>query len=250
MATCSRGKGHPVRPPLSFWQRAEWARREGLITWGALAYLRTLVRLARARGDGQSFVLGERVIEDVTGIGRICCRRWRKQLVDAGLVAFDRRWANRRGWFWEAKTTLLFWGASGLKMSPEERTGLPGSKRARKSGLILSPPLNGKSHPSVTGNNRRAKARKAGSLHPPQPANDAAPGDLEPAMPSPEASRAETRPDAGRDGRPQPPDGQASSPPPPREDDPERCMTPQEFAAALRELVKTLSADTDDPLCP
>lgn len=122
-----------------FWRRAEAARQARLISYGAFSYLGTLARLASARGDGESFTLGERVIEDMTGTVRKSAQRWRQQLVAAGLLSFQRQWAYKRGWFWEARTTIIFCGSSGVKMSPEA------------SGDILTPDSGDKKSPSLNG---------------------------------------------------------------------------------------------------
>lgn len=250
-----------TRPPLSFWQRAEWARQEGLITWGALAYLRTLARLARSRGDGRSFVLGERVIEEVTGISRINCRRWRKQLADAGLITFDRRWSHKRGWFWEARTSLVFDAASGLKMSPEGTDMLPGSKRAQSSGLKKSPSLIRDAEPTVKGKGRRGKPRRTvARQHGPAPtpqASTSAPG----ATTASETAAAKVK-EAPHPGAPpaaaQTADVQGShgpvTPPAPAVPpvDPHRIIPPEEAARRIRELIARLRhvakpAPTDHP---
>lgn len=188
------------RPPPEFWARAEAARADGLITWGALGYLRVLVRLARARGDGRSFTLGERVIEEITGVPRINCRRWRAQLERAGLISFDRRWAYKRGWFWEARTVLVFPGASGLKKSPEAPPVSPGSKRARSSGLKKSPSLYREKEPSVKFSRRRGKPRRV------EPHTAASPP-----MPSPPVD-AIAKSTGACQGRTTPKDGESPSP--------------------------------------
>ncbi len=123
---------NPVHPDTAakrvFWRRAEAALAARLITYGAYSFLGTLYRLAKARGDGQSFILGERVIQEITQTCTKSQHTWRKQLEAAGLIRFDRRWANKRGWFWEAKTTLAFSGtetqnriSSAVKSTAEER---------------------------------------------------------------------------------------------------------------------------------
>jgi len=114
-------RANPARPPASFWAAAEAARREGLLSYGALEYLRALARLARARGDGRTFTLGERVIEDITGLHRTSIQRWRVKLERLGFIRFERQWAHKRGWFWEARTTLVFDIATGHKMWPVYR---------------------------------------------------------------------------------------------------------------------------------
>lgn len=100
----------------------------------------TIQRLAAARGDGESFALGDRVIQDVTGTTRSSAQRWRAQLVTAGLIGFQRQWAHKRGWFWEARTSLVFCAPSGPQMrpslygNPTQKTGT----RPREGGSLRS----------------------------------------------------------------------------------------------------------------
>lgn len=244
------GQSRLTRPPLSFWQRAEWARQEGLITWGALAYLRTLARLARARGDGRSFVLGERVIEEITGIARCNAQRWRKQLSDAGLIAFDRRWAYKRGWFWEARTSLVFDDSSGLKMRPEEGNASLASKRGRSSGLKKRPSLNGTEEPSVKGTGRRGKPRR---VDPQQPGAAATPEATANAPGAPAAieegaGKVKEAPPPGpmpaaaqtADAKGPGPSAAAEAPRSTPWVDPHRIIPPEEAARRIRELIERL----------
>lgn len=245
-----------TRPPLSFWQRAEWARQEGLITWGALAYLRTLARLARARGDGRSFVLGERVIEEITGIERTQIRRWRGQLEAAGLIEFRRKWAYKRGWFWEARTSLIFATLSGHKMCPEEQPVSPGTKCARNSGHKMCPSLNGTEEPSVKGSGRRGKPRRVNPQRPGVAATPAATPTAPAATTAgdPEASKVKEAPPPGPTPAPaQTADAKGQAEPRPTADpaepsapratpwvDPHRIIPPEEAARRIRELIERL----------
>lgn len=239
-----------TRPPLSFWRRAEWARQEGLITWGALAYLRTLARLARARGDGRSFVLGERVIEDITGEHRRTVQRWRKQLVEAGLIAFDRRWAHKKGWFWLAKTTLIFAPSTGDNLSPVNDTSVLATKCSQYTGDKLSPSLSRDGKPSVKGKGRRGKPRR---VDPQQPGAAATPEATANAPGAPTASedgagKVKEAPPPGpmpaaaqtADAKGPGPSAAAEAPRPTPWVDPHRIIPPEEAARRIRELIERL----------
>ncbi|MCX7791417.1 MAG: helix-turn-helix domain-containing protein [Chloroflexaceae bacterium] len=238
-----------TRPPLAFWARAEAARKEGLITWGALAYLRTLARLARARGDGRSFVLGERVIEEITGEHRRTVQRWRKQLQDAGLIAFDRRWSHKKGWFWLAKTTLIFAPSTGDKLSPVNEANLLATKCSQYTGDKMSPSLNGKKEPSVKVVGRRGKPRRVDAQ---QPGVAASPGATPHAPDAPttgeKASKVKEAPPLGPAPAPaQTADGKGPGPVSPAEPhhaphqvDPHRIIPPEEAARRIRELIAKL----------
>lgn len=146
------------RSALDLWRRANDARRQRRISYGALAYLRNAMRLAKARGDGRSFVLGERVQEAILAMPRRSIQRWRAQLVAAGLLSFTAQWAHKKGWFWEARTELHMHpldtqkpAPTGDKLSPVKQGNLLATKRSQHTGDNLKPSLIGNGIPVEPG---------------------------------------------------------------------------------------------------
>ena len=120
----------------AFWKRAWEALRARHISRGAFTYLRYLFDWAKDHGDGESFTKGERWQRAETGFARETIAVYRHQLKLAGLIAFDRKWAFKRGWFYEAQTSLLLLPPSGLISRPES-----GLISRPESGLEIRPSL-------------------------------------------------------------------------------------------------------------
>lgn len=256
------GRGRPCTAPSdaspvatsadkrNFWRRAEAARQARLISYGAFAYLGTLARLAGVRGDGESFVLGERIIEAVTQTNRASAQRWRYQLTTAGLIDFQRQWAHKRGWFWEAKTTLLFCGPTGPKMRPEA------------SGLISRPDTGPKKRPSLNGSPSHQNGTEAGDGSGLRPAErravtrpKAVPGEstarrqegrdaASAATSAGGASGVGSTPTPTAGDQPSRPDDAKGAPPAATPPDPKRIIPDAEAARRIRELIASLRFKT------
>lgn len=132
------GNGKPERRRLlaDLRGRAWQALRERRISRGAMAYLSYLIEWAKLHGDGDRFRLGYRWQREETGWARNTLAAYRCQLLRAGLIEWNKRWAFKRGWFYEAETALCFNGASGSISEPES-----GSKSEPESGSIMKPYL-------------------------------------------------------------------------------------------------------------
>lgn len=120
----------------NLFDRAWLALRERRISRGAFTMLRWMVDWAKEHGDGDSFSLGERHMQELTLWDRKTIRAYRWQLAVAGLLDFRQKWAFKRGWFYEGKWTLLFASASGGIFPPDS-----GGKNPPESGGIIPPYL-------------------------------------------------------------------------------------------------------------
>lgn len=120
-----------------FRARAWEALRLHRISRGAFTYLNYLIEWAKSDGDGDSLTLGERAIRERTGWGVNTLRRYRRQLERWHLVKFERRWAFKRGWFYEAKTSLFLLPPSASVLEAESASKI-GAESASKMDASLN----------------------------------------------------------------------------------------------------------------
>lgn len=159
--------------PPGYWLAAHRARRERRITAGALQFLYALARLARARGDGVSLTLGERVLARILGEHRSTIQRHKSALERAGLITRTRVWARipntpaREAWFWEetVSLTLTCESVRGLKTGPRAAD----SKQVRRRGPISSPSLIGRKPETTSPEKEETAAAAPKDGGPPRP---------------------------------------------------------------------------------